>query len=321
MTGESSRRLIPCIMPGSCYDSFGQTRTACPRPTAGDPLDVAENLCPVALEQRFGTATRVAAAAVLRAAWGAVETGLAYGSVRPDEAGSAFSEAERILSPLLTTDRKGTEQSKPLTPALRLGAHALYAFMPAFRARTQPDNIFGERDCDKLYMNLVDGMKMLGRNERIRANGHLAEVEFTALTARAGRVDRLAYPASPREEQQSDAHKRWNHDVYALGSKRHGKLEKRPIQIKFSDASMNSVPPEDREFYLIYRLDILQPAGVPTGKTLIEYFIAELDGSIARNDLIVLNRATNLALAFIEKRLRSRHRTKSMKQTQGLTVR
>lgn len=296
-----------CSMLGQCRDAFGQVRTECP-PTSfsGEPIDLAENLCPGTMQRTLVLREQATAVAHYRAAWAGVELGLSQGQAEPHEARQNIRKASSILGVIL--EQKEGRLVNPIDDATFLGAAALRAFIPAFIARAQPDNTFGEVDCARIYRTLVRGLEPFKtRKERGRLLGHIVEMEVMALLLRTSDSQRLAYPASPREESRpaKSGEGSLNHDMYILRPDREV-LTKLPIQVKFSNGKSNGKtkrPYSAAVAKLYYKDEVLAKLGRDGRETLIDPLIAEAKGNGSAEDREMLDVASRAVLEFVDQNL------------------
>ena len=310
MSNQAQVRRGECLTPGNCFDSFGQTRLACPPVNfSGEPIDVAENLCPRAMHRNLEVSDRDTAHTIFKNAWAGVELGLSIGTEQPGTAAALFERARQQLD-LILGHSENDGPAYHTGTITRLGASALRTFLPAFEARSKPDNTFGEAECIIIYEELVKAIAQLTPKERRDSRGHLIEIEVMGLFARTSDTQRLAYPSSPREERSSTK-RSLNHDVYQLRPDR-AILTKLPIQIKASSngnsrrtkgaRSLRSTT-SDAVPKLFYKEDVLEPAGVEPGKTLADELIADANGTIDSEGRHKLHIATRAVLGFVDSRL------------------
>lgn len=298
-----------CELIGECFDGFGQQRTGCPPASfAGEGLALAEDLCPRTMARTAELRDRDTASAVLKSAWSLTELGLKLGQSDPDASQEIFERATSRLDMIVGNE---DDQEVVFTPntITFLGARSLSAFMPAFVARSQPDNTFGVKGCNKIYEDLVDTLSRLDTRERRDSRGHVIEVKVMALSARASDPARLTYPASPREESNS-GQRSTNHDVYTLKAAGGGSLRKLPIQIKATALKKGKKGSRysaavSKLFYREHILNHVIQNGNGTVRgtdTLIEHLIGDIDGSNSPEMAEDLDLATQALIAFVDTR-------------------
>lgn len=236
-------------------------------------------------------------------AWAQVDYALCQTNGVSDEIRDLHLEDAARLLQLPMQARAGE-----VSPAIRLGATILCAYLPVFKKRAHREEIIPE-DLDNLYTTLGAVIEYSQRDNRPDAlcpPSQYAEIAFMGLSARTRQSKYLLYPSSPSWEASHIQPK--NHDLYAIGPD-----IKIPREVKTAPTNKEYEPPikviyahdlvthiRRRQQRLRYKQPDIQDITIEDYAALLPLMVHEArDNQLLPAETAVLNAASGLVVQLL----------------------